>query len=286
MVGLSHALKDKVAREAEEERARKVELIQQIRLLERSIPSVGSCVKTLDLTETSNSGLLGEMSIVEVSLFFFVFLFSEQSKGNAFHWFDYVKLQERLVLINVRHREYEESKRAEIQQHKTRRVAQLALKLKDIDLEREQRRLRRAKAEGKNCIDVNNPVSSSVLASAAEREVIPSSSLSSSSLPKKKELLDLQEKLKNRKAQRIAALSAKKSSLVASSLSLFPTQGIASKRAALTPNTFLSVAVDQFQGPPPAARRLQQFDEAAHEMRVRNRLRTVLRREREWLCIE
>ena len=59
-------LREKAAREAEEELARKAELIQQIKLLERSIPPVGSYVKTLDLTETSGTGLLSEMSITEV----------------------------------------------------------------------------------------------------------------------------------------------------------------------------------------------------------------------------
>jgi hypothetical protein len=56
-------------REAEEELARKSELIQQIRLLEKSMPPVGSIVKSIDLSETSNQGLLGEMSVVEVNMF-------------------------------------------------------------------------------------------------------------------------------------------------------------------------------------------------------------------------
>eukprot|EP00842_Homolaphlyctis_polyrhiza_P004117 jgi/Hompol1/4706/HPOL_002296-RA len=61
----SQALLEQAQREAEEERARKSELIQQIRLLEKSIPSVGTVQKDVDLTETSGIGLLGEMSIIE-----------------------------------------------------------------------------------------------------------------------------------------------------------------------------------------------------------------------------
>jgi glucan-binding YG repeat protein len=63
----NHVLKERLQREAEEELARKTELIQQIRLLERNVPAVGTYIKNLDLTETSGLGLLGEMSITEVS---------------------------------------------------------------------------------------------------------------------------------------------------------------------------------------------------------------------------
>ena len=58
--------KVRATREAEEELARKAELIRQIRLLEKAIPPVGSVNKIIDLTETSGLGLLGEMSVVEV----------------------------------------------------------------------------------------------------------------------------------------------------------------------------------------------------------------------------
>ena len=60
------AQREKAAKEAEEELARRAELIKQIRLLERSIPGIGSTNKKIDLTETSGCGILGEMSIVEV----------------------------------------------------------------------------------------------------------------------------------------------------------------------------------------------------------------------------
>ncbi|KAJ3216153.1 hypothetical protein HDU67_009880 [Dinochytrium kinnereticum] len=53
----SQVLKEKAQREAEEDRIRKAELIQQIRLLEKSILPVGSYVKTIDPTETSGLGL-------------------------------------------------------------------------------------------------------------------------------------------------------------------------------------------------------------------------------------
>ncbi|KAJ3118896.1 hypothetical protein HDU96_006547 [Phlyctochytrium bullatum] len=64
-------LKEKAQREAEEDRLRKIELIQQIRLLEKSVLPVGSVVKSIDPTETSGLGLLGEMSILEVTAFSF-----------------------------------------------------------------------------------------------------------------------------------------------------------------------------------------------------------------------
>lgn len=50
----------------EEELARKVQLIQQIRLLENAITLNKQIPKEIDLTETSGLGLLGEMSIMEV----------------------------------------------------------------------------------------------------------------------------------------------------------------------------------------------------------------------------
>ena len=63
------AQREKAAKEAEEDLARKAELIKQIRLLEKSIPAIGSTVKKVDLTETSGAGILGEMSIAEVQRF-------------------------------------------------------------------------------------------------------------------------------------------------------------------------------------------------------------------------
>ena len=69
------AQKERAAREAEEELARKAELIKQIRLLEKSIPGIGSTSKKIDLTETSGAGILGEMSIVEVTYSIFLINF-------------------------------------------------------------------------------------------------------------------------------------------------------------------------------------------------------------------
>ncbi|KAL2911878.1 hypothetical protein HK105_208661 [Polyrhizophydium stewartii] len=113
----SQRLLEIAQREAEEERARKTELIQQIRLLEKSIPPVGTFQKDVDLTETSGIGLLGEMSVVE--------------------------LQERLVLAKLRHKDAEERRRAEITEHKAKRIEQITQKLQEIDMEREERKNRR-----------------------------------------------------------------------------------------------------------------------------------------------
>ena len=62
------AMMERAQKEAEEERIRKSQLIQQIRIFEKSIPTRESLAKDLDLTETSGIGLLGEMSILEVSI--------------------------------------------------------------------------------------------------------------------------------------------------------------------------------------------------------------------------
>ncbi|KAJ3068373.1 hypothetical protein HDU98_008443 [Podochytrium sp. JEL0797] len=110
-------LLEQAHRLAEQELARKIELIQQIRLLEKSIPPVGALVKSLDLTETSNLGLLGEMSIVE--------------------------LHERLAHIKLRESTRADEKRQEIIQHKHHRLAQVSQKLAEIELERQERRMRR-----------------------------------------------------------------------------------------------------------------------------------------------
>ncbi|KAI9344343.1 hypothetical protein BDR26DRAFT_214013 [Obelidium mucronatum] len=113
-------LREKAQREAEEELARKIELIQQIRLLEKAIPPVGALVKSLDLTETSNLGLLGEMSIVE--------------------------LHERLSQMRAREAERADERRQEIIQHKELRLSQISEKLEEIDRERQERRIRRLEA--------------------------------------------------------------------------------------------------------------------------------------------
>ena len=64
----SQRLKEQAAKQQEGERIRKVELIAQIRLLERNAPPHGSIAKAIDLTETAGFGLLGEMSVLEVSI--------------------------------------------------------------------------------------------------------------------------------------------------------------------------------------------------------------------------
>lgn len=51
-------------KEMQEELERKIELIQQIKLLERQ---ASTHQKDIDLTESSKFGLLSEMSVVEVS---------------------------------------------------------------------------------------------------------------------------------------------------------------------------------------------------------------------------
>ncbi|RKO82766.1 hypothetical protein BDK51DRAFT_33149, partial [Blyttiomyces helicus] len=57
-------------------------------------------------------------------------------------------LQERLVLADVRHREWEVTKRREITDHKLLRHQQTARKLEDIEREREERRRRREHGRG------------------------------------------------------------------------------------------------------------------------------------------
>ena len=69
------AQKEQKALELEQEFARKAELIKQIRLLEKALPSPGTIIKKIDLTETSGLGILGEMSILEVNLHDFSDLF-------------------------------------------------------------------------------------------------------------------------------------------------------------------------------------------------------------------
>ncbi|KAJ3310173.1 hypothetical protein HDU76_003437 [Blyttiomyces sp. JEL0837] len=178
-------LKEKAAREADEERARKVELIQQIRLLERSIPSVGTYVKTVDLTETSKVGLLSEMSILE--------------------------LQERLVWIKVRHNEAEQDKRKEIIDHKRLRLKQITEKLEEIDREREERKMRReskmsstttsstASLSGRN--SSLDTIKNASISKAAEKS--PTATINDPYLK------ELQEKLASKRAARLAGAKPK-----------------------------------------------------------------------------
>lgn len=65
MISENQILKENALKDAEEERIRKTELIQQIKMLERSLPAL-TAQKAVDLTETPGFGLLSEMSIVEV----------------------------------------------------------------------------------------------------------------------------------------------------------------------------------------------------------------------------
>ena len=46
-------LREKAQKEAQLELAKKMELIQHIRSLEKSIPPIGTIIKNVDLTETS-----------------------------------------------------------------------------------------------------------------------------------------------------------------------------------------------------------------------------------------
>ncbi|KAJ3388179.1 hypothetical protein HDU92_001589 [Lobulomyces angularis] len=117
----TQALKAQALAEAQIERERKVELIHQIRMLEKQMPGISSHQKVVDLTETSGFGLLNEMCIVE--------------------------LQERLLLARVRHQEMEEKKREEILENKTKRLSMIAKKLQDIDTEREERKNQRKDKE-------------------------------------------------------------------------------------------------------------------------------------------
>eukprot|EP00842_Homolaphlyctis_polyrhiza_P004123 jgi/Hompol1/4711/HPOL_002301-RA len=168
----SQALLEQAQREAEEERARKSELIQQIRLLEKSIPSVGTVQKDVDLTETSGIGLLGEMSIIE--------------------------LQERLVLARLRHKDEEDRKRQEITEHKLKRIEQISLKLQEIDMERDQRKTRRAQKALPDRIVSVASVRSDFTAVESRKEAI---------LEKDPRLRNLQAKIYERKAARMAARS-------------------------------------------------------------------------------
>ena len=62
------AQKERAAKEAEEELARKAELIKQIRLLEKNISGLNAASRKVDLTETSGAGILGEMSVIEIPI--------------------------------------------------------------------------------------------------------------------------------------------------------------------------------------------------------------------------
>ncbi|KAJ1330099.1 hypothetical protein BSLG_009731 [Batrachochytrium salamandrivorans] len=157
-------------REEEEEHARKTELIQQIRLVERSIPPVGSIQRGIDLTETSGIGLLGEMSIVE--------------------------LQERLLLAKIRVQDDEECRRSEITKNKMNRLEQISHKLQEIDNERSERKSRRVQ---KSLPDRGLSVSSM----ATDRST--TKSIKMALFEKDPELRILQEKIAERKAARLSS---------------------------------------------------------------------------------
>ncbi|KAI9327200.1 hypothetical protein DFJ73DRAFT_905795, partial [Zopfochytrium polystomum] len=109
---------EEARKELEEENRKKIEEVHEVkeyvaaardRVVEEN---VRKAVRKLDLTETSQSGLLSETSIME-------------------------------VVMHVRHREHEENKRHEILAHKSQRLSQMSEKLHEIDVERQERRLRR-----------------------------------------------------------------------------------------------------------------------------------------------
>jgi hypothetical protein len=101
-------------KEMELEKQRKIDLIQQIKLLERKS---GTFHKEVDLTESSGFGLLGEMSIIE--------------------------LQERLVRAKLKEKETAEAKRKEIALEKSKKEKEMLQKMESIDRERNQRRYQR-----------------------------------------------------------------------------------------------------------------------------------------------
>ncbi|KAJ3270692.1 hypothetical protein HDV01_007516 [Terramyces sp. JEL0728] len=104
-------MQEEAQRRANEERARKSQLIQQIRLLEKK---GNAHSKEVDLSETSGYGLLGEMSIIE--------------------------LQERVVQTKVKERASAEQKRKEIAETKANKVKELSEKLMVLNLERQSRK--------------------------------------------------------------------------------------------------------------------------------------------------
>ncbi|KAJ2996368.1 hypothetical protein HDV02_006579 [Globomyces sp. JEL0801] len=99
------ALQEQMQKEAEKERARKVELIQQIRLLEKKGPALH---KEIDLTESSGFGLLGEMSVIE-----------------------------------LREKALQENKRIEIANSKLKRAQEINAMMQNIDIVRQNRRQQR-----------------------------------------------------------------------------------------------------------------------------------------------
>ncbi|KAI8615752.1 hypothetical protein BC830DRAFT_1121081 [Chytriomyces sp. MP71] len=169
IVNETQMLMEKAQREAEEELARKIELIQQIRLLEKAIPPVGAIVKTLDLTETSNLGLLGEMSIIE--------------------------LHERLAHIKVREAEHADERRREIIHEKQVHLAQITEKLEDIDRERQERR--RKRLESQTGASSRSPSSISVDGESSIRTLERSVSFNNDPA-----IRELQEKLEAKRALR------------------------------------------------------------------------------------
>ncbi|KAJ3229028.1 hypothetical protein HDU78_009313 [Chytriomyces hyalinus] len=199
VVNETQFLMEKAQREAAEELSRKMELIQQIRLLEKAIPPVGGYVKALDLTETSNLGLLGEMSIIEA----INPVFARPPQ-----------LHERLAHMRVRESELAQERRQDIIKEKETRLAQVSEKLEDIDRERQERRRKRLEAS-------YGAVGSSRTSSSAS---ICDEHLSIHSLERKNvdpALREMQEKLLAKKALRMNAkskLSALKSSGVVTSI--------------------------------------------------------------------
>ncbi|KAJ3314721.1 Intraflagellar transport protein 80 [Boothiomyces sp. JEL0838] len=104
-------LQEDAQRRANEERARKSQLIQQIRMLEKKGNTFS---REVDLSETSGYGLLGEMSIVE--------------------------LQERVAQAKVKERAMADQKRKEIAETKMKKAKELNEKLMILNKERQSRK--------------------------------------------------------------------------------------------------------------------------------------------------
>lgn len=112
----SEAFKLQRLKEEEEELARKQDIIRQIKLLEQSASSM-TAPKVVNLTETSQIGLLTEMSVIE--------------------------LQERLAILKVREAEEEAHRREKIYKQKQEKMEVINRKLEELEQRRMERRLQR-----------------------------------------------------------------------------------------------------------------------------------------------
>ncbi|KAI9103812.1 hypothetical protein DFS34DRAFT_300016 [Phlyctochytrium arcticum] len=223
-------LKEQAAKDAAEEQARKAEVIRQIRLLERSVPSVGTIVKDLDPTETSGLGLLGEMSLLE--------------------------LQERLVIAKLRFKDEEEERRKEILTQKQEHVLFINRKLEEIDNERRERRRRRREREAES-------VSRSVSA-LSDRSSVDGGEPSPRQLELQQDpkIRALQEKLASKRTARL-------SSSLASKAKLTPLSRAAAKTASMTALGKPHRVVNEWPELDEAEREYERKRKALHEQRAR-----------------